>query len=95
MLIDLHIGWYYKYNPEQKPHKGTIMPVCELIDIVETPIGERCVIQVIGDVGTREAYVNELAPMIMVRSAEAANFASIFPVQVEQVEIWRKACERI
>ncbi len=91
MLVDLNIGWYYLYNPEKKPYKGTIMPVCKLINVVETPIGPRCTILVIGDIAYKEAYADELAPMIMTRAAETKNFVQLFPVKDEQMKIWRLA----
>lgn len=91
MFIDLHIGWYYCFNPKKKPYKNTIMPACELIDIADTPIGKRCTIQVIGDVGTREVYLDELAPMVMVRPVEAGHFAKLFPVQPDQMKVWGRS----
>lgn len=93
MLVDLHIGWYYGYNPDKKPYKKTIFPVCELISIKVTPIGPRCTIKVIGDIGSREAHANELTPMILLKKADIDNFSGTFQTQPSQMKIWRQASE--
>jgi hypothetical protein len=93
MLNDFHIGWYYGYNPARKPYKGTILPVCQLIDVIDTPIGPRCIVKVIGDIANKEAYASQLSPMILLKKADIDNFSETFRVESSQMKIWRLASE--
>ncbi len=86
----LTVGWYYGYNPDQKPIKGTVMPVCKLLKMVDTPIGKRCIIKVIGDIANREIYSYELSPMVLIKNADIANFASGFAVSPDQRAGWER-----
>jgi hypothetical protein len=92
LLIDLHIGWYYKYNPDRKPEKGTVMPVCQLMKIKkDTVMGKRCEVVILGKFHSVEVHQNQLAPCNLIRPAEAENFNKRFPVEPEQWKIWSQA----
>lgn len=93
MLNDFHIGWYYGYNPDKKPYKGTIMPICRLEKITETPIGVRCEIQIIGDGGTNIAYADELSNITFVNAPDLQNFSSGFLVEPDQMKIWEQSAK--
>lgn len=88
MIGNFRVGWYYGYNPERKPYKGTIMPVCELTKITDTPIGKRLEIQIIGDIATRPVHEGELSPIIIKNVADFLNFSSVFKVSPEQAADW-------
>ena len=88
MIGGFRIGWYYGYNPEKKPYKGTIMSVCKVIAIADTGIGQRLEIQIIGDVGTRPVHQDELAPIIFLNRPDYLNFTSVFEVLPEQAKEW-------
>lgn len=86
----LQIGWFYLYNSERQRSLKDVLPVCKLLDMVDSTAGKRCTVEVIGDIAAREVFDYELLPMQLIKRADIANFSSAFGVPEDQLLIWEK-----
>lgn len=87
--VPLNVGWYYAYNPDQKP-LDAMMLVCRLMEW--QPQSETCKIHVWGDAFFRDAIVSDLVPFVARRECDIISLTRVLEsVPLPQLKIWHLA----